>query len=535
MANAGETPRQKMISLMYLVLMALLALNVSKDVINAFLVVNERVDATNKNYLLKEENIFTDFKRALNQNPAKVDSFYKKALHAKDISHELVAYLESIKLDIISLSEKITVDSAARIGIAEIEFKENYMDPTTYFIGNSEDGSAGKAYELKQRIITYKQQMLSLLDERATKKIKLGLHTEGEYYNAEHQKQNWEMHNFYYTILVADLLLLNNFISEVYNAELDVLNALYESIDAGDYQYEKISAKVLAKSNYVFIGENYEAEILVTAVDYGQNQEAVYLPEVDSLDSKLMSKAISIDCSSGKIKINIPARAPGYHKYAGVVKVKNNSGEISNYPFRDEYIVAEPSLTVSATKMNVLYVGVENPVSISVPGIPTEKLRMEISCGLLTQPDGKDEWFAQVGAECRTAIITVYYTLDGNSEPIGMKKFRVKKLPNPVATIANNNRGYIKKELLLVAGAVAAKMPDDFEYDLKFVVKEFTLSIQRGFNMYHYTSKSDKLTSEMLAQIQMLNRGQNAVFENIVAVGPDGEERQLAPIVFTVN
>jgi gliding motility-associated protein GldM len=464
-----------------------------------------------------------------------VGPYWEKAQQAHLLSCEMLEYIEKLKSEVIALTERISTDSAKTVPLMKLECMDNYTEPTTYFIGNSEDGSKGKARELKIKINEYREKMTSLVDPKFRNNIRLGLKTDGVYYNIDNKVRNWEMHTFYYTILVADIVILNNLISEVYDAELDVLKTLHEAIGAEDFRYGGGNVRILPRSNYIFIGDSYEAEIVVAAYDTTQNPEAYYITGVDSLPASQIQKAIKLACSKGKINLSLPALSEGVNKFAGLVRVKNYAGVETDYNFSDEYIVARPSLTVSATKMNVLYIGAKNNVSISVPGIPKKDLIPVISCGTLIPDPLNDDWIAIVPPGYRQATISVRAKILGGYKDMGIQVFRVKKLPDPVASIANKSKGFINKEILIAAGSVIPKMPDDFEYDLSFEVVSFMLTIQRGFNVYHFKSSSNKLTDEMIQQIRMMNRGQNILFEDIVALGPDGDERSLSPIVFSVN
>ncbi|MCX6256441.1 MAG: gliding motility protein GldM [Bacteroidia bacterium] len=535
MAKANETPRQKMISLMYLIFIALLALNVSREVLDAFIIVNERVILNNDNSAKKLQTAYISFERDFNFNPTKVGPYWEKAQLVHQLSDEMLEYLKKLKYEVIANTENISFSAAKTVQMSELKSKDNFTEPTSYFIGNSEDGSKGKAGELKIKINEYRKKMTELVEPVSGHKIRLGLKTDGTYYNADKEAQNWEMHNFYNTILLADIVILNNLVSEVYNAEIDVLKSLHEAIGAEDFHYDNGNIRILAKSSYVFIGENYEAEIVVAAYDTTQNPEAYFLQGADSLPVSQIPKADKLNCSNGKINLSLPAVTEGVHKYAGLVRVKNNAGVITDYHFSDEYIVARPSLTVSANKMNVLYIGAQNNISISVPGIPKSDLFPVISTGTLKPDLVNGDWLAEVLPGYRQVSISVKAKILGKYKEMGVQVFRVKKLPDPVASIANKSKGFINKEILIAAGSIIPKMPDDFEYDLTFKVVSFMVTIQRGFNVYHFKSTNAKLTDEMIKNIQTMNRGQNIVFEDIVAVGPDGDERSLSPIVLSVN
>ncbi len=535
MAGTKETPRQRMISMMYLVLTALLALNVSKEVIEAFVVVNESAELTNENFDRKLKNSYSIFEKmyALNQN--EVRPFWEKAKEVKSLSIEMVNYIEDLRTELICKSEGIPEDSARIIPMWKLKKKDNYSISNEIFIGNTTDGTKSKGIELRERIDEFRSKMMQMVGPQYSNTLNLGLVTDSAYYDADGKKQSWEMHYFYNTIQVANITILNKMITEVYSAEFDVINTLMNAIGADDYKYDKIDARVLPKSNYVLSGDSYSAEIIVAAYDTSQSPMVYFMQGTDSLKESQLDQAKLLESKSGKINLNLPAHSVGVKNYAGIVCVKNSKGETNHYHFNNEYVVERPSLTVSATNMNVLYIGVNNPVSISVPGIAREKIVCSISCGTLHPNPNNDEWIVNVPSGDKEAVIKVKAYLQGNLRNIGHKIFRVKQLPTPTALIANKNEGFINKDILIAAGAITPKMPIDFEFDYSFKVISFRMTIQRGFNMYQFTSDSDALTKEMIKQIKMTNRGMKILFDNIVALGPDGSERSLSPIILSIN
>ncbi|MFP4469947.1 MAG: gliding motility protein GldM [Bacteroidales bacterium] len=534
MAGYKETPRQKMIAMMYLVLTALLALNVSKEMLDAFIVVNDSVELTNENFSEKLEETYQSFENKYQINQNKVRPYWDKAQEAQLLSNEMVEYINQMKHELIARTEGISVDSARTVEASEIKNIDDYDTPTNYFMGDSEDGSKGHGIELKRRIEEYRENMLSLIDPEDRDRIKLGLNTEGDYRDADGMPLNWIQYNFYHSILAADLTILNKIITEVYNAEFDIVNFLLDDVDAEDFKYDQIDAKVLPRSNYIFRGDQYEAEIIIAAYDTKQTPEAYLQLGVDSLPAGQISSARPIEGEQGKVKVTLPANELGQKKFAGIIRVKSGLGEVNEYFFNDEYFVAEPSLTVSATKMNVFYVGVDNPVEISVPGVPEESITPSISSGTLKRaPDGN--WTVTVPVDQQETVISVSATIDGETRQMGAKTFRVKKLPDPVALIANKKQGPVNRNILIAAGAIIPKMPGDFEFDLDYRIKSFTMTLQRGMEIWSRDSDNNRLTEEMIRQINTANRGQKVWFENIVAVGPDGIDRPLSPIILTVN
>jgi gliding motility-associated protein GldM len=535
MAGYKETPRQKMIAMMYLVLTALLALNVSKEMLNAFIVVNESVELTNKNFNQKLKEAYDAFELKYQNNQNKVRPFWEKAKQARAYSKELVDYIDQIKWELIARAEKISIDSAKKLKVADLKNKDDYDTPTNYFMKDSEDGSKGEGKELKRRIDEFKQNMLNLLDPEDRDKIKLGLKTDGVYHDADGMKQNWIQYNFYHTIMAADMAILNKIITEVYNAEFDIVNFLYSDIDAADFKYDKVEAKILPKTNYVFQGDKYEAEVIVAAYDTKQNPEVYIMEGVDSLPESEISRAKKLNGENGMVKIEMSGDQVGVKKFAGLIRVKSGVGDINTYFFHDEYIVAEPSLTVSAKKMNVFYIGVDNPVAISVPGVAEESIKPSISVGTLKRDPESKDWLVTVPGGKRETVISVKAVIDGKERDMGSKKFRIKKVPSPVALIANTNEGLINRNILVAAGAIIPKMPEDFEFDLNYKIMSFKMTLQRGLDTWSRKSNNARLTEDMVRQIKSANRGQKVWFENIIARGPDNIDRQLAPIILTIN
>ena len=357
----------------------------------------------------------------------------------------------------------------------------------------------------------------------------------GNYQDANGMKLNWIQYNFFHTILAADLTIVNKIITEVYNAEFDVVNFLMDEVDAEDFKYDEIDAKVLPKSNYVFLGEAYEAEIIVAAYDTKQNPDVYLMQGVDSLPVNQIDRAQSIEGENGVVRINLQAEEQGLHKFAGIIRVKTGVNEANNYFFEDSYFVAEPSLIVSAKKMNVFYIGVDNPVAISVPGIPEESLTPTVSNGELKPDPESDDWIITVPGGIRETVISVTAEIDGKVRDMGSKTFRIKKLPDPTAMIANRIEGSINRNILIASGAIVPKMPDDFQFPLQYRIVSFKMVIQRGQEVWTGTANNNRLSEDMIRQIRSANRGQKIWFENIVARGPDNLDRPLSPIIFTIN
>ncbi len=535
MAGYQETPRQKMIAMMYLVLTALLALNVSKQMLDAFLVVNESMESTIESFSSKTDGVYTEFSKQYKLNPNKTEPFWLGAQGAQTLSRELIAFIDSVKYSLIIQSEKNikTVEQAMSTPLSKIKNKDKYTEPTRFFFGRSEDGSTGLSGEIKRRINAYRSVMLNLINEDEDSD-RLGLITKGPYYNASGQQQTWEQHNFYYTILAADITILNKLKGEIQGAEFDVISYLFSSVTARDFKFDDITAKVISSNSYILKGQRYEAEVFVAAYDTKQDPEVYVLQGVDEINDNNFSRAEKLQGEDGVVKLNFATNREGLQKYAGLIRVLNPDGEAIDYSFKSEYLVAPPSLTVAATKMNVFYVGVENPVSISVPGMADELIQPTISVGTLKKNPNGSDWVVEMERGITETVISATANYEGTRINMGSRQFRVKRVPDPIAEIARQKEGTIDKNTLMVASAIIPSMKD-FEFDLNFMINSFNMATVINGDWISKSTRGNRFSSEMLDLIKGSKRGQKFFFENIQASGPDGTTRTLNTINFTIQ
>jgi gliding motility-associated protein GldM len=535
MAGYKETPRQKMIGMMYLVLTALLALNVSKQIIDAFVLVNESMETTNENFSKKLDNTYSKFKIQYQLNPNKVGPYWEKAQQAHALSDKLSKFVDSIKYEVIMRTDGLaSIEEARKLNLRDAKRKESYNEATRFFIGSSPDGSAGEAKILKDKIENYKKQMLDLVDPKFRATVKLGMDTQGPFYDADGKKQNWEMHNFYRTILAATVTILNKTKAEVYNAEFDIVNNLFATISAEDWKFDEIQAKVIPKSSYIFIGDEYQAEILVAAYDTKQTPDVRYILGSDTLSPSNFKNATSIEGASGVVTLKLGASSEGLKKFAGIIKIVSPLGDTMAFHFKDEFIVAKPALTISPTKMNVFYIGVDNPIAISVPGGP-ERIIPTVSVGnIRPAPEGKDWIVSNLPKGTREAVVTVSAVFSGKTKNMGSFPFRLKTVPNPIAKIAGKSEGFISKSLILASPYLVPEMPAGFDFDLKFVVTSFTFVTEVSGDIIERKVQGNRLPQEIVKMVQDGKKNKRIWFDDINAKGPDGD-RTIGSISLKVN
>jgi gliding motility-associated protein GldM len=529
--NCPETPRQKMINMMYIVLTAMLALNVSSEVLEAFKLIDSSLIHTLNTVELKNQQIYSSFDQAYTENPAKVQEWKQKADDVKIKSKEISQYITKLKEDLVVYSGSEIVNDKnpfdpARFNLIieqgdtlEIK-KEDDLNGTSEFMIKQ-----GNAKVLKEKIVAYKNEMIELLgddDDYIKETILSTLETADPTGEKVSDKKTWESLHFENTPLAAILTVLSKIQIDVKNTEANVLSYLYSQIDAGSFKFNKLGARVIANSNIVFQGEPYEAEVFLAAEDTTQQPE-------------IFINGKQAEVSDGKAIYKVGTNDPGVFKWSGLIKYKTPDGVFKDYKFEQSYQVTKPGITMSATRMNVFYRGLDNPFDIA-SGIPKEDLEVEMTNGkvvksgdaFLIRPTELDE-------QGRRTKVSVYANINGVRKLIGTTDWRVKKVPDPVAQVAGLSGGDIRKERLQVEDGVMAVL-EDFDFDFKYKVTEFEIqtTIAGGY-IDRKTSKSNRFTPEQKEQLRRVQPESIVYISNIKAVGDDGSTRDLDPVSFKVR
>lgn len=527
MAGAKLSPRQKMIGMMYLVLTALLALNVSKEIINAFVTINESLEVTVNNLTGKNAQAYSAFESAMQNDKAKTEPYFEKAKKIQTISLSLDKYVEGLKDSLIRKTDGIEAGEKT-VALRDVKQKDNYDVPTLVMVGDKQDGRGHKATELKNRIEQYKKDILNALDANDRPKFSKRL---DELFNtkdpdpktAEDGKKTWEMANFYHTPVVATVALLTKTQTDIKNAESEMITHLLSSINAADFKFDTLAPKVIAPSSYVIEGQEYSADIFLAAMS-------------STSDPEIVVNGANLDVSNGVGTYRLRASGPGEKKYAGIIKVKKPDNTFQEFKFENSYIVAKPSASVAADKMNVIYIGVPNPITVSVPGVADEKVKVSATNITLT-PDpkaGKGHFLANAKSTGE-AVIKVMAEFDGKPMQMGEFKFRLKKIPDPVAKIGGKREGSIPKAQLAAQSAIIPVM-ENFDFELFSKVKSFKMSrYGKGRDPVEKSSDSNVLSGDMRTIIEQSRPGDKILFEYIKATMPDGTTRDINSISLTIQ
>ena len=513
------SPRQKMINLMYVVLMAMLALNVSSDVLEGFRLVDEGLNRTKTNSATQNEAIYKQLEEAMKQNPEKTRQWYDKAQQVRKMSDTLYTLAENLKWEIVREADGDDAD------LENIEGRDN-LEAATHVMLAPGIGQGGK---LKKAIETYRDGITSMINDEGQKKIIRSNLSTAVPKKAKLMGKNWQEYMFENTPVAAAVTLLTKLQTDVRHAEGEMLHQLVANIDVKDVRVNEIQALVIPTTQVVVRGGKFSAQIIMAAVDTTQR------PEIYVGNTLLKSENGRYETICG---------STGDFTLKGYLVMKNGNGETIRREFTQPYTVVEPSATVSATMMNMLYAGYQNPISVSVPGVPNNKISLSMSSGTLTHKDGNN-YIAVPSKVGEDVTFTVTAQVEGRQQEMGKFAFRVRKLPDPTGYLeytdakGNTSRfkgGRISKQAIMAAGGIGAAI-DDGLLDISFRVLGFqTRFMDNMGNVVPEVSNSASFTPNQLNRIRSLTRGKLFNISEIRVVGPDGIERTLtSPVEVIIN
>lgn len=531
--NCPETPRQKMINMMYIVLTAMLALNVAAEVLEAFRVVDSSLNQTLKAVDMKNAQVYSLFDQAYIENPAKVGEWKKNADGVREKTNTLFSYISQLK-------EELVRSSGCKLVGKEVPFNSNrpfYITAggDTLMISKEDDLNTPsemmltqrKAEELKAKIVEFKENLISLLSDDDTElkhNILQELDTDDPPVNLKEggERKTWEVQHFENKPMMAVLTLLSKMQIDVKNSEANLINYLYAQIDAGSFKFNKLGARVIPNSTIVLQGDEYVADVFLAAEDTTQQPEII-------INNR------SVEVKDGKATFRVRAENIGEFSWGGLIKYKTPAGIIQNYKFEQKYQVTKPSVTMSATRMNVFYRGIKNPFDIGGGGIPKENLVVEMTNGKVTKSG--DSFViepTELDEQGRRTKVSVYANIGGTRRLVGTSDWRVKRVPDPVAQVNGQSGGPIRKEVFRIQDGVMAVL-EDFDFDFKYTVTEFEVQIPTaGGYVSLFKSNTNRFTREQKDQFERLAPNSLVYIGNIKAVGDDGSTRELDPISFKI-
>lgn len=544
--NCPETPRQKMIAMMYLVYTALLALNVSVEILNGFVTVGDAMNESNKNIETQLLEAYDMFDQAMMADSTKAVKYYEAAQtiraytdSVKNLIDEgrygFLCYMQKSadvvrhnadksttkrKIPLVDGSGNPLLDSAKvalDLGGLDIIDKKDNTDMGTHYFYNEGNG---KAIDIKNAIIAYKEKVAAIFQDTSlthdTVDVNFGMNVEGEFWS-EHAGRlvNWEEYNFDGAIAVADIVCLSRMKSELMNAEYDAVKKLFGMIGKEDFKFDQIAAICRPTSSYVIQGGKYEMKVNVGAYDSKREFRAV------------INGAEYRSGADGSITYTAGAGAPGERKIHGVVYMMKD-GKEEQYPFDESYFVAAPVAVTELVKMNVVYAGIDNPASIGVPGVASKDITPTITTGNATiVKDAGDGNYIIKPTKIGKMSLKVMAKIDGQTKDMGTKEIRIKRIPKPSLRIGSFKSGDQASKTEITANPVLRASMEDFDFQIPALkINSFVFNVQ-GSGALDLNGSGNRLTPEMISRINNAKRGQKIYITDVTVKTPDGVTHSL--------
>ena len=499
-----------MINLMYVVLMAMLALNVSNEVLNGFSIVEESLNRTTGNSIKENLAIYEDFETQMKANPNKTKEWYDKAQRVRQMSDSLYNLAADLKLAIVQEADGKDGD------VRNIRNKED-QEPANHVMLSP---GTGRGQVLFDAINTFREQMLKMVTDEKQKQIIASNLTTEIPKNAHAMGKNWQEYMFESMPAAAAVTLLSKLQSDVRYAEGEVLHTLVQNIDVKDIRVNALEAFVIPNSQTIVRGDKFSAHIVMAAVDTTQVPDIYIGNQKVTLRDNLYERI----CGS-----------TGDFTLAGYMETVNGNGDKIRRDFSQKYTVVDPSATVSADLMNVLYAGYNNPLSISVPGVPLSKVSASMTGGTL-QSAGPGRYIARPAKVGQNVTITVTSTNTGRPQQMGQYVFRVRKLPDPTPYMSMKDEhgnptrykgGGLAKGQLVAADGIGAAI-DDGILDIAFRVQSFeTVFFDNMGNAVPMASEGASFSARQKDTFRKLARNRRFYISRVTVVGPDGMTRTL--------
>lgn len=501
-----KEPRQKMINLMYLVLTALLALNVSVEILNAFKTVDASLINSNKVIDDKNNTLFKSFKDKMAKDETKelATIWWAKAEKAKNASEEMVKYIDDLKL---SLKKEAGLE-------ANGAFKEDDLEATTRLFVEHKGGT-----QLQQKLAKFKSDLLAI-DPDMAKEIGNALPLDlnpPKNVNSEAAKGDWGYTYFHMTPTVAALTILSKFQNDVKNSEAQVVDYCHRKTGEVQIIYDKFQAIASQSSEYLMPGQ----ELTITGGVGAFSKAAQPTVTVDGQSIDLNAEGVA--------EYKTTVGGPGSYSKKVLIKFTKPDGTPAVLEKEIKYTVGSPTgASVSADAVKVLYIGLDNPLSVSGGNVGDERVTASIDNGeLVKQGNGK-----YVARPRSTGEATVTLNIDG--KPQGFK-FRVKRVPDPVAKVGNNKGGQMGVNEFKAQFGVRADLENFVFEGVKFNITGFTLVLTgANFPTLQFRQVKGDSFDGVRDLIEKAKSGTTVSIDEIKAAGPDGT-RTLPPIVFNLR
>ncbi|MEC7864216.1 MAG: GldM family protein, partial [Bacteroidota bacterium] len=513
-------------------------------------------ERTTTNFNLKNQAIYFDFDNAATNNPQKYAAVKDQAYLVKEQADEAVAYIQEMKYQLVRQVDKNKVylgntkdvidekgkpkkelaiedkkyseltDIQKSLPIAYLSNKDNREASGQLFFPTNLAKDKRKAAVLKKKIEEYRDLLLELAGDNQDLINEINMTCDVSDKGSGKKQQSWEVYNFVDMPSVGALTILSKIQSDMRNIEAGMIDYLKKDIDAKSLKFAEANGIQIPKSNFVLKGDTFRSQIFVSASNPEQNPD-IYVGEYDSLGGGIyqMKGEEGIDYETvkvvnGKGMFATRTKAEGVKKWGGLIAMKTETGT-KYYPFSGEYLVAARTAVISPVNMNVLYLEVDNPLEVSVPGYTAGEVTAVINNGkILATKKSLGEWSARPSKKGK-AIVSLYANVEGKRTKMGDMDFRVKEVPPPkpkvdFTKLVNGSLITTKAELLN-AGGVQAKLEDFIFKGVRYIITSYRLTgVVKGEQTYREV-QGGKFSDQMLTIIKNTKAGNSITISNIKA------------------
>jgi len=519
MAGGKLTPRQKMINLMYLVFIAMLALNMSKEVLSAFGLINEKFETVNNLALTSNEAILADLQSKAEDKPEQYAAPRDIAVKVSEVTKTFYSFLGNVKNDLTKDIEK------EKDGKLPYETMDNSSKlDESWFSG---DGLSKKGKEVMAAIESYKSGMKAALgNDPKYKDIVTRIDADfnvADVKDKEGVKKGYLDYNFKHFPLIASIAKLTAEQNDIKGTETNVYNALTGNTAVAAASMKNYTAIVIPEKSAFFAGEAVKGKIVLGRFDKS------------TVPTKVVVNGGNINLSSalhdGQVDFSFGAGNVGEHDINGNFTFMEDGKPVA-IPIVGNYVVVPKpnSATISADKMNVVYRGVINPMTITFAGVSSNKISASGS-GLSSA--GKPGAYNMNPGQGSEVVINVTGTLPDGSKVSDKKSFRIKGIPPPVGAIGGE-MGIVKgAKSRLQVSQISAKLPD-FDFNVQLNVVGFTLKVA---GQAAVIVSGDRVNAQCVTALARATRGDQVTISDIKTklVGSDIMLSRTAPVIYEIQ
>lgn len=518
-----KQPRQLMINIMYLVLTAILALNVSAEIFNAFRVVNEGLRKSN--VVLDDANakVPAEVDKLARKDEANLRKYADRATPTRELSKQFVDYVQSI-IDTM-VHETGGYITEKRTGVTHLKDEKNKDITTRFLVGKDPGANNGKGAELEKKIQETKKKFLEFIDEadRADFQNKIAMNVDSAWMATK--KKNWAHFNFYQMPLGATLPIFNKIENDCKSTEAAVLNYLMSKVGGEDIKFDKYQVVSAPKKSYIINGEKYEADLYLSASS----------SNVGSKMSATVNGA-NIPVEDGVAKYSASPSGIGVKKYTAKFSVVNPvTNQITTVEKEFEYEVGERSVTVSAAKMNVLYKGVDNPVEVSAAGISSNQINVSFEGPGQIKRNSDNTYTLHLDNSAKQGTQgTIVVSASGNAPT--RKQFRIKAIPDPMPRLGSIKENTVGNGEFKAQLGIAAIL-DNFDFDARCDIAGFKVTrVAKGEDIVEVLNAGSRFTNETASIIARAKPGNIYFFSGIRCKCPGDEaSRKLGDITVSIQ